>query len=75
MNHYQLYRMIYWRILEATCTVMYTVSIVGALIIEDGDIAWIFWVMTVVSIVLRLRITRSVMAFEDGMGIDKQRVI
>ena len=71
MNHYQLYQMIYWRILEATCTVMYTVSIIGALILKGEDIAWIFWVMTVVYIVLRLCIARRVKAFEDGMGIDK----
>ena len=71
MNHYQLYKMIYWRILEATCTVMCAVLIIGALLLKGEDIAWLFWVMAVVYIVLRLCITRSVKAFEDGMCIDK----
>ena len=63
--------MIYWRILEATCTVSYIVSVVGALLLKDEDNAWVFRVITIVYIVLRFRITRSVKAFEDGMGIDK----
>ena len=71
MNHYQLYEMIYWRILEATCTVMCTVSIIGALVFKGEDIAWMFWVMAIMHIVLRLRITWSVKAFEDGMSLDK----
>lgn len=57
MNHYQLYQMIYWRIVEATCVIIAIVSLVGTGVFKGTDVNWVFWTMAILCTVLRYVVT------------------
>ena len=64
MNHYQLYQMIYWRIVEATCAILAMIALVGAGVFRGRAEAWLFWCMAVVFTILRWVVTRHMKALE-----------
>ena len=64
MNHYQLYQMIYGRILEAACAILAMIALVGAGVFRGRAEAWLFWCMAVVFTILRWVVTRHMKALE-----------
>ena len=71
MNHYQLYKMIYGRILEATCSIFSVLFFIGACMLRGNTEAWFLWAIGVFYAVLWCAVTRSVKAFEDNLNIDE----
>ena len=70
MNHYQLYQMIYGRILEATCAIIAIVSLVGTGVFKGTDVNWVFWAMAILCTVLRYVVTRRMRTLEAKFNLD-----
>lgn len=71
MNHYQLYQMIYWRIVEAACAILAMIALVGAEVFRGRPIAWLFWGMAILCTVVRWFVTRRMEKLEDNLNIDE----
>jgi hypothetical protein len=71
MNHYLLYKMIYGRILEATCTLVAIIALLGTGVFKGSYDAWVFWTIGIAFIVVRLFITHKMHSLEDGLRKDK----
>lgn len=70
MNHYLLYRLIYGRIVEATCAILAMIALVGAEVLRGRAEVWLFWGMAVLFTILRWFVTRDMKALED-LHLDK----
>ena len=71
MNHYQLYQMIYWRIVEAACAILAMIALVGSGVFRGRPTVWLFWGMAILCTVVRWFLTRCIEKLEDNLNIDE----